>query len=174
MKKIIILTFIISSFTTVAQGKLPIPPISANHLFYIQRSNNAHTVMYEANLENKGFNTLEPVHVYWIRYDEKVHRQNLSLVQKKLAYGVETLAIKTEKNAFDVRIVAFKKRGIKVKTDEKGTPLAIMTINGIESQLNRIFVQLEDNESLCPKVKYIELFGKCQRTGKATYERFKP
>lgn len=170
MKNTILIILIISSFNTTAQGKLPSPPTSTNHLFYIQRSNNAHTVMYEANLENKS----EPVNVYWIRYDEKIHRQSLTMVQKKLAYGVETSAIKTEKNAYDVRIVAFKKRGIKLKTDEKGNPLATILINGTESQLHRIFVQLEDNDSFCPKVKYIELFGKCLRTGKATYERFKP
>ncbi|MFN3851167.1 MAG: DUF4833 domain-containing protein [Spirosomataceae bacterium] len=176
MKNIkVIILLILGSYNLVAQNKFPTPPHSANRLFYIQRSNNAHTVVYDANwLGGKTLHPEKPVNVYWIRYDEKVHTQNLSMIQRNLAYGVEAVANSKEKGSYDVRIVAFKKKSIKIKIAENGHAIATMLINGIESQLHKIFVQLEDNDSFCPKVKFIEIFGKNLATGAEIYEKFKP
>ncbi|MCU0325567.1 MAG: DUF4833 domain-containing protein [Spirosomaceae bacterium] len=76
--------------------------------------------------------------------------------------------------SYDVRIVTFNKKSIKVKIAENGQVIATMFINGIESQLHKIFVQLEDNDSFCPKVKFIEIFGKNLATRAEIYEKSKP
>jgi hypothetical protein len=172
MKKLkIFILLIISSLASFAQNKFPAPPTSPNRLFYIQRSNNAHTVIYDANFNNKVLNAENPVNVYWIRYDDKIHKKNLNTIEKALAYGVET---KPNNGSFDIKIVAFKKKNINLKVNEKGQPMATMQINGVESQLHKIFVQIESNESFCPKVKYIEIFGKTLATGVDIYEKIKP
>lgn len=172
MKVIILL--VISSLQLLAQ-KYPAPPTSANRLFYIQRSNNAHTVIYDANLVNaKTLHYKNPVNVYWIRYDETTHTQKLNAVEKALAYGVEAERNSKEKDSFDVKIVALKKRTLKVKINDSGKPIALMQINGIEGQLCKVFVQLEDEDAIKPTVRYIELFGKNLSTGEAIYEKFVP
>lgn len=175
MKKIkIIILLIINSLQLLAQ-KYPAPPASPNRLFYIQRSNNAHTVVYDANFVNaKTFHAEKPVNVYWIRYDETMHTQKLNAVEKALAYGVETERNVKEKDSFDVKIVALKKRTLKVKINDSGKPIATMQINGIEGQLCKVFVQLENEDAIKPTVKYIELFGKNLSTGEAIYEKFVP
>jgi hypothetical protein len=166
---------IIVCLKTFAQN-YPLPPASPNRLFYIQRSNNAHTVIYDANwTKDRKLNVKNPVNVYWIRYDEKVHTQNLSIIEKALAFGVETTPNSNKNDSFDVRVMAFKKRIIKLKLNENGQAIATMFINGLEGQLHKVFVQLEEgNDDFRPSVKYIEIFGKNLVTGAEIYEKFKP
>lgn len=175
MKKMkIIIVLIVSSLQLIAQ-RFPTPPSSPIRLFYIQRSNNAHTVIYDANLvNNKTLHAENPVNVYWIRYDEKAHTQKLNAIEKAWAYGVETEPCLKEKDVYEVRIAALKKRTLKVKVDEFGKPMATMMIGGQEGKLCKVFVQLENEDALKPTVKYIELFGKNLATGEAVYEKFIP
>ncbi len=164
----------VSALQLLAQ-ECPALSTSPNCLFYIQRSNNAHTVVYDANFVNaKTFHAEKPVNVYWIRYDETTHTQKLSTIEKALAYGVEVERNVKEKNSFNVKVVAIKKRTLKVKINDSGKPIAMMQINGIEGQLCKVFVQLENEDALKPTVKYIELFGKNILTGEAIYEKFTP
>lgn len=150
----------------------PTPPKTPHLLFYIQRSNNIHTVIYDANIDLKTgkWNNQEPLKVYWIRYADKGQIQPLKLIEKKLAYGVET---KLTKNGFDVAIVAFRKRKIQVFLD-KNQPIATMKIGEHESKIKKIFVQLYDNNALIPRVKFIELYGTNILTRQETFERFEP
>ena len=47
----------------------PVPPTSDKHLFYLQRSTNANTVVYDANFSGSGrLDHFRPVTVYWLRY----------------------------------------------------------------------------------------------------------
>ena len=51
--------------------KFPVLPDNISRLFYVQRSPNANTIVYELNTGKNGQLDLEnPVHVYWIRYGE--------------------------------------------------------------------------------------------------------
>lgn len=175
MKIVVVFMFLIISCLQLFSQKYPVPPASPNRLFYIQRSNNAHTVIYDANFVNvKTLHAEKPVNVYWIRYDETTHTQKLNAVEKALAYGVEVERNAKEKDSFDVKVVALKKRTLKVKIHESGKPIATMLINGIEGQLCKVFVQLESDDALKPTVKYIEIFGKNLSTGEAIYEKFVP
>src|SRR5690242_19851463 len=68
----------------------PVPPYSKKSLFYIHRSPNPNTVIYEANLTSK--NTIDvndPVKVYWIRYGEKGQLRDLNYIEKTFAYGLK-------------------------------------------------------------------------------------
>ncbi len=154
--------------------RFPIPPSAPNRLFYIQRSSNANTVVYDANiLANKSLNAKQPVHTYWLRYAEKGQKEELSTIQRTLAYGLYTDPIKGEANAYEGYFLAYRKRKFVVKLDPKGAPIALFPINGKLQILERVLVNLDENGYL-PNIHYIELFGRDQSTGKDVYERFKP
>ncbi len=48
----------------------PKPAGNANQLFYLQRSENTNTVIYELNKKDGVLDTVAPVHIYWICYAE--------------------------------------------------------------------------------------------------------
>lgn len=160
----------------LATGEIfPNPPESAIRLFYIQRSSNSNVVVYDANLTaNKALHTKNPVHTYWIRYAEKGQQEELSSIQKTLAYGLYTNKITSEiEPSYEGYFLAYRKRKFVVKLDPKGVPIALFPINGRLQVLKRIFVSVDESKFM-PSVNYIELFGKDPISGKDVYERFKP
>jgi hypothetical protein len=162
------------SSLAIPAERFPTPPDSPIRLFYIQRSSNANTVIYDANLlANKSLNAKDPVHTYWIRYGEKGQKEELTTIQRTLAYGLYTDAIKAEPNTFEGYFLAYRKRKFVVKIDSRGTPMALFPINGKLQILKRVFVSVDESHMM-PSVNYIELFGKDPITGKDVYERFKP
>jgi Domain of unknown function (DUF4833) len=165
------LFFVLCAFTHPDKLIFPTPPDTPQRLFYIQRSNNIHTVIYDANFDSPHhLHPTEPVKVYWIRYADRGQVQSLTYIQRKMAYGVEVL--KTA-DGFEMQVVAFKKRKITIKFDQQ-KPVAITKIAGAECCLKKVFVQLADEDSVIPKVSYVALFGKNTKTGQDVVERFRP
>ncbi|WP_164851402.1 DUF4833 domain-containing protein [Larkinella soli] len=157
--------------TVLAEDPFPTPAPSANRLFYIQRSNNANTVIYEANLQgNRQLNPEEPLNVYWIRYAERSQREPLSMMQWKLAYGYRHQRQGKAADELDIRLNAFKKQAIRVAV-RQGKPVALTSIGGRTACLQRVFVKVDPNSGLLPKVLYLELFGTDAEEGKPVYER---
>ena len=164
----------LQSANALPSERLPIPPASANRLFYIQRSSNANTVIYDANfLPNKSLNPSQPVHTYWIRYADNGQKEELNLIQRTLAYGLYTNKIKNELNSFEGYFLAYRKRKFVVQLNAKNQAIALFPINGKLQILERVFVSVDDS-GFTPAVNYIELFGKDEMTNKDVYERFKP
>ncbi|GAB3248495.1 hypothetical protein GCM10027347_04820 [Larkinella harenae] len=162
-----------SSPIVAAEKEFPVPPSSPNRLFYIQRSNNANTVIYEANLAGgHRLNPDEPVNVYWIRYADRGQREQLSLFQWKMAYGYKHQLVDRKNDGFEIHLNAFKKRPIWVDL-QQGKPVALTTISGRRACLQKVFVQLEPESGLVPKVQYIELFGVDPVAGVPVYERIR-
>jgi hypothetical protein len=163
------------TYTAYARAdRFPIPPNSSLRLFYIQRSSNANTVIYDANLlPNKTLNPKDPVYTYWIRYAEKGQKEELSTIQRTLAYGLYTNPITTESNTYEGFFLAYRKRKFVVKLDTKGNPIALFPINNKLQILKRVYVSVNETNFM-PSVYYIELFGKDPVTGKDVYERFVP
>jgi hypothetical protein len=152
----------------------PTPPDSDIRLFYIQRSSNSNAILYDANLlPNKKLNPKNPVHTYWIKYNEKGQKEELTGIQRSLAYGLHTSEMPNEVNAYEGHFLAYRKRRFVVKQDAKGVPIALFPINGKMQILKRVFVNV-DESGMMPSVIYIELWGKDPVTGKDVYERFKP
>ncbi|GAB3925272.1 DUF4833 domain-containing protein [Larkinella terrae] len=151
--------------------EFPVPPPAPNRLFYIQRSNNTNTVIYEANVTgNRQLDADDPVNVYWIRYAERGQRESLSMLQWKMAYGYKHKAVNRSENRFEIYLNAFKKRTIWVDF-QQGKPMALTTINGRKACLQKVFVQIEPGSGLIPKVLYVELFGIDPVAGVPVYER---
>jgi hypothetical protein len=150
----------------------PVPNV--NKLFYIQRDPNTNTIVYDLNVDNKGqLDTENPVHPYWIKYNDKGQKEELNFIQRKFAYGVVAKPIDNGK--FDVRLVSYKKYPLslmKSATDNKYHIYA--NIARKEAIVNRIFVRIEGGTFWVPNVLYIEVKGTDPTTGKEIMERFKP
>lgn len=159
----------ISNSVTVDPSKFPIPPQSKKSLFYIHRSTNPNTVVYDVNLnESNTIDAEDPVNVYWIRYGEKGQQRGLNYLERTFAYGVKSEPI--DRTRYAVEFVASKARSMEVLLDRNGQALAIMTIDGQKSKLTKIFVQVAE-DGWWPRIAYIEFFGLNQNTNKSVYEK---
>jgi Domain of unknown function (DUF4833) len=153
--------------SNVNVAEFPVPPHSKKSLFYIHRSPNPNTVIYDINLTEKNvIDSKNPVKVYWIRYGEKGQLRDLNYVERTFAYGVKL----TEENQNEVHFVASKDRKFTVAQDEKGQAYALMNIGGKQSKVTKIFVQVAE-EGWWPKIAYVEFFGTDAATNTATYEK---
>lgn len=155
------------------QDTFPVP-VTSNQLFYLQRTANTNTVIYEANINADGhLNESNPVHVYWIRYPEGGVKKELSYIQRIFAYGIKTQKQSTD--VYNTHVVSYKKANLVVKRSVKDNKYhAYATINHKEALLNRIFVKIDGGSFWSPNVVYIEMKGRDEATGEEVMERFKP
>jgi hypothetical protein len=150
----------------------PVPPDDAKRLFYLQRSSNANTVVYDARLTRDGrLDPERPVEVYWLRYNTNGKRRALNFIERHLAYGVETRPAGDD--AFLVKLVAFSKRELKVFVDERGKVQATTTIAGRPARLRLLFVEHE-KDGLIPTIIHVDIFGEDLKTGAVIHERVVP
>lgn len=148
-------------------------PASVSRLFYVQRSSNANTIVYELKLGSNGQpNEDEPVHPYWIRYTEGGKKEDLSYIQRKFAYGVNAKALGNGK--YDIRFVSYKKFPLTLMKGADGKYHIFATISQKQFIVNRIFVKIEGGSFWVPNVRYVEFKGTDPATGKEVTERFKP
>lgn len=154
----------------------PVPPANKNMLFYIQRTHNINTIVYELNYnKDSSLNETEPVKVYWIRYADNGEILPLSGVQKTFAYGVSATLTDKEKKFYKLKLTAYDKREIYLmKTKVNDYYRAYMTINGLLCVLTKIFFKTDGGTFWSPNVVYVELTGKSLSNGKTVVERFKP
>lgn len=164
------LTFLFSGdVKPIDPSKFPVPPYSKKSLFYIHRSTNPNTVIYEANFSEGGsIDPKNPVNVYWIRYGEKGQQRSLNYLERNFAYGVKCLPISNTNYA--VEFVASKEKKFEVYIDSEGQACALMKINGRPSKLRKIFVQVAE-DGWWPRIDYVEFFGFDAETKKAAYEK---
>jgi hypothetical protein len=186
----IILLFLIAAFKPVTATELtptdttrtslagpgnPYKPLAANisRLFYVQRTPNSNTIVYELNMDKNGNpDKDEPVHPYWIRYNEKGQKEDLGLIQRKFAYGVNAKALGNGK--YDIRFVSYKKFPLTLMKGTDGKYHIFVTISQKQLILNQIFVKIEGGSFWVPNVKFVEFKGINVATGKEVAERFKP
>lgn len=161
------------TFCSLGADRFPSPPDSPNRLFFIQRSTNANVVVYDANVIAGKLNAKDPVHTYWYRFGEKGQKEELTTIQRTLAYGLYTTLVPGAPNTYEGHFLAYRKRKFMVKQDATGDPIALFPINGKMQILKRVFVSVDDSKFMTT-VNYIELFGKDPVTGRDVYEKFKP
>src|ERR1700744_2681462 len=87
--------------------KLPAPPDNPNRLFYVQRSPNANTIVYDLDEKNGKLDPEAPIHPYWVRLSAKGEHEELNYIQRKFAYGLNVK--QTGPEQYDVRFVSYKK-----------------------------------------------------------------
>lgn len=170
---------LLSGFSTLgifAQDSYPTPPDGKGRLFYIQRTGNTNTIIYDANVSgDKTFKDGDPINIYWLRYADGGGAQGLSYMQRTFAYGVKSKKAK-DTNEYEFNLVCYSKKKLRLAFDAQNKPYASIEVNGRTMKLDRIFVKIDKSTTftLTPKVEYVELWGKDPNTGAAVYEKFIP
>lgn len=174
--------FMLTVFTVNAQTpdrsnpsplKFPTPKGIKNQLFYLQRDPNTNTIIYELNVNAKGeVNRTEPVLVYWLRYDDNGEKKDLSYIQRKFAYGIQTKEI--GKDQYEIRFVSHKKIPMYLMFSKEDQKFHVyVTVNNKKIELDKIFVRIEGGSFWLPNVKYVELSGTNTATDTPVVERIK-
>ncbi|MGZ3884595.1 MAG: DUF4833 domain-containing protein [Bacteroidia bacterium] len=164
---------ICSSFSD--QTKIyPTPSGIDNLLFYVQRTTNINTLVYELNINAQGeLNLKEPIKIYWINYAKDSSREPLTAMEKKKAYGIEAELIDPEKKTFRFNLTSYRQKSMfLMKSPLDNKYHAYCNINSNMSVLNRVFIQTEG--SLPPKIKRIDLAGKDPVKSEESIERIVP
>lgn len=140
-------------------------------LFFLQRTPDANTVIYELNYKSDGSVDEEaPVKGSWIRYEEQGKYRDLTGIEKKFAYGVKCKALGNDQ--FEIRLVAYKKMPlylIKSASDQKYR--MYIKDEGKNLLLKRVFVKINGGSYWFPKVQYIDLFTVNSENGAEVMKR---
>ena len=154
-------------------NQFPTPPKDQRSLFYIQRTPNTNTIMYEVNLDKGVPNDAEPVHVYWLRYGEQGQREDLSYIQRHYAYGIKSR--KLGNGSYELRFVSYKKLPFYLTRSSRDNQYHIQaTVNGKQIEVNRVFLQIEGGTFWFPNVVCAQVKGVDPVSGKEVIQSFKP
>jgi len=167
-KSVFFVMFLVSAMLCNAQDGYPVPPHTNGRLFYIQHANNHNTFVYDANLlSGKKISDDEPIKVHRINYKKGGIKEELSGLQRKMAYGVE--CIKIAANTFDFTLAAYPAKKFTLKVSNDNSPHVTVFINGKNIILNRMFLFCN---KLGTGVSSINFYGKDALTGKEITENF--
>lgn len=154
----------------------PVPPANNKMAFYVQRTHNTNTIIYDVNYNSDStLNGAEPIHAYWLRYADGGGVKELSYIQKNYAYGLNCVCIDKEKQTYKVNFVSYKKRDIYLVKSKSGRVYhACLTINNKTAYLTRVFVKIEGGTFWVPHITYVEVSGRDITTGKPVVEKIIP
>lgn len=162
-----------ASRSSRAKYVYPIPPANTGRLFYLQRTPNTNTIVYDLNITGDGrLDNDEPIKAYWIRYADNGQKQDLSYIQRKFAYGLTAKALNN--GNYDIRFVSYKKFPLTLMKTADGKYHIFALIAQKQVILNRIFVKIDGGSFWLPNVLYVEVKGSDPVTGREIVERFKP
>lgn len=151
----------------------PVPPASSNLMFYVQRTPNSNTIIYELNLKNGKPVDNEPIKINWLRYAEKGQREGLSFIQRKFAYGLKTTKIGEGK--WKLLFAPYDKIPFYLQQSSAGIYHVYVEINGKLAVLDRIYIRIDPGGTFwSPNVKYVEFKGKDPYTGEVVMQRINP
>ena len=155
-------------------GKYPVPLLNEKLLFYVQRTHNRNTVIYELNYQADGnIDKKEPLHPMWIRYEEGGGRKDLSFIQNRV-YGLNVKQL--DKDTWLMQFRSYNKRVIYLRRNEKNNTFrAMININGKIANLTSLFICSVTNSMGIPiSAKYIDISGTDPVTGAVVLERVIP
>jgi len=141
-------------------------------LFIIERSKNANVVHYDARLTANGqWDAKAPVNAYWRLLAGDQSRQDLTWLEKKMAYGYE-LKPNPAANGYTMNMVAAPDRPITLRLAAAGVRAELL-IGGRAAVLEKMYIH--STEKLTgPKVNYIELHGRDLVTNAPCVEKVVP
>ena len=145
------------------------PEGNPNQLFYLQRTPNTNTIVYELNYKDGKLNADEPVHVFWIRYGEKGQKAELSGIQRKFAYGINASKIADE--SFELHFTSYKKAVMYLKRTTDSKYAVYSTINQKPAILLKIFLKINGGSFWSPNIEYAELTGLDPDNGNVVTEK---
>jgi len=165
--------FLFQATKILAQDSLnfPTPTGNPNQLFFLQRTQNTNTVVYELNMKKGVIDSLEPVHVFWICYAEKSQREELTELQRKRAYGLATKYI--SKDHYELRFLANKKYAIELMKGKDNNYHVYDQINQKQAILTRVYLEIHGGSLFSPNIENVLLNGIDPETGAIVSEKKK-
>ncbi len=163
---------IVNLYVAQAQTSYPVPQKTTKMLFYLQRSFNKNTIIFETEIlaDNK-LNSERPVKMYWIRYEEDGRFAELSFLQRKI-FGMKCTSSDDTKSSFLLINSRISKLKIIVKESSLGNYKAYLEINNQMTELERVFIKATNNPLGIPiSFEYIEVSGISTESGKLNIER---
>jgi hypothetical protein len=145
--------------------------VKTSHLFFIERSKNTNLVQYDIRLtEDRDLPDPSPISVYWILGNGR--REELNPIERKYVYGIVRQE-KLDENKFRVILAGLK--GLEIIVERMNDSFkAMVSIDGKESILERIYIKSEEKFTGLPKILYIDLFGRTKEMGLPIKERIGP
>lgn len=146
------------SFHIIAQEiGYPIPTGNSKQLFYLQRTPNKNTIVYELNYNNGNIDKDDPIHGFWIRYQEKGQKEELSYIQKTFAYGLKTKKI--AENQFEICFVSYKKFKMYLRMGSDKLFHLYTNINQKTAELYSIYLKINGGAFWTPNIEYVDIYG---------------
>jgi hypothetical protein len=140
---------------------------TAATLFFIERSKNANIVLYDAHVGPNGtLDADQPVVGYWIMKAEDSRHEDLTFMERKMAYGFD-VEPGTRAGTYTMRLVSFKERALTL-LNVAGRWRAKVMISGKPAFLKKLYIA-SDEHSFTPTVLYVDLYGE-DDTGTAVQE----
>lgn len=99
-------------------------------------------------------NANQPIDVYWLMLAENGRREELTWMERKMAYGFEVS--KATPQGFTLQLAAYKQRLIRVEKAGESFRARIF-ISGKPATLTRLFIFSDGG--IVPKVRYVDLYG---------------
>ena len=168
---ILVLLFQFDSISAQNEVGFPKPNGNPNQLFFLQRTPNANTVVYELNVKNGELDSIEPVHVFWILYGKNAEIEELTPIQRKYAYGLSTQLI--SKDHYELRFLANIKYALQMIKGSDYKYHVYYPINNIQAILSRIYLQINGGSLFSPNIEYVEFSGINPESGTEVFERKK-
>lgn len=138
----------------------------AGRLFRFERSTNRNYICYDVQLRDGHLDTKKPIHAYWICAEEDGQQEELNYIQRKFAFGYKVISRGNDEVC--VHLTAYKDLPIRICRRE-GRWVALVTINGQEAVLSRMFAQMRSPSSL--HVEYVDIFGRSRDTNTPVRQR---
>ena len=168
---ILFLTQIIFNIAKAQNLIFPIPEGNVKQLFFLQRTPNTNTIVCELNFTGGIIDKDDPVHVYWIRYQDKGQLEDLNYVQRKFAYGISSKEI--GENKYELNFVSYKKYKMYLMKGADKQFHVFTNINKKQAILTRIFIEIKGGTFWSPNIQYVELTGIDMLTHAVVKERLK-
>jgi Domain of unknown function (DUF4833) len=170
---LIILALLFQSNIIMAQNAVnfPKPNGNPNQLFFLQRTPNANTVVYELNIKNGELDSIEPVHIFWVLYGKSAEIEELTSIQRKYAYGLSTQFI--SKDHYELRFLANKKYVLQMMKGSDYKYHVNYPIENKQAILSRIYLHINGGSLFAPNIEYVEFTGINPESGAELVERKK-
>jgi hypothetical protein len=114
----------------------------------------------------------EPIKIYWIKNTKNGRTEPLTKIQQHFAYGLKFLEIAPEKAEF--QFVSYSKRTLKLRKNNSGNFGVFTVLDGVEVELERVFIQIDGGTFWFPKITRVEVHAKNNVANQLVVEIIKP
>ena len=129
------------------------------HLFTLGRSKDFNVILYDLQLDANGnLNQNEPIKGYWIKLAEDGHAEELTYIQKSMAYGLVFEYVNPTNAQFS--FVSYPQRKLILQKGRDGKFYVHMkSTDQSDVILTRIFVTIDGGTFWIPNVTLVSIYG---------------